>query len=78
MKLNITQKCQVIGTLFLVAVTFVEIMLFLSIFDTSMFGGKGYAIIGTVIIFNIAIWIFGIEYHAIKEHLVEKENGNAD
>jgi len=78
MKLNITQKCQAIGTLFLLAVTGVEITLFLSIFDISMFGGKGYAIIATASIFNGAIWAFATEYHTIKEHLEREENERAN
>lgn len=72
MKFNTTQKCQVIGILFLSAVTGVEITFFLSIFDISMVGGKGYATIATTIIFNMAIWAFATKYHTIKEHL-EKE-----
>lgn len=78
MKLNITQKCRAIGSLFLLAITGVEIALFLSIFDISMFGGKGYAIITTAIIFNIAIWAFATKYQTTKEHLEREENEHTD
>ncbi len=80
MKLNITQKCQIIGigTLFLLAITAVEITLFLSIFNIDVFSGKGFAVIATAIIFNISIWAFATKYQTTKEYLERKENERTD
>jgi len=78
MKLNITQKCQAIGTFFLLAITGVEIASFLSIFSIYMFSGRGFTVAATTIIFNISIWAFTTKYQTIKEHLERKENEHAD
>lgn len=77
MKLNITQKCQAIGSLFLLAITGIEIALFLTIFNPYTFGGIGVVAV-TVIVFNISIWIFAKKYQIIKEYLERKENEHAD
>lgn len=78
MKLNTTQKCQVIGTLFLSAVTGLEAALFLSVFDIYISSGRGFAVIATAYIFNISIWAFATKYQTIKEFLERKENERAD
>lgn len=78
MKFNITQKCQALGTFFLLVVTGIEAALFLSVFDTYTFSGRGFAVIATAVIFNIAIWKFATKYQTIKEFLERKENERTD
>ncbi len=78
MKLNITQKCQTIGILFLLAITGIEAALFLSIFNIYTFSGRGFAVIATTIIFNISIWAFATKYQTTKEYLEREENEHTD
>lgn len=68
MKLNTVQKCHVVGYLFLIVATLVEIVLFYNLFSISTFG-KFVAVVVTSVVFNFAIWFVALKYQTLKEHL---------
>lgn len=68
MKFNSIQKCQLIGYLFLVAITLVEIVLFCNILNVDSIGRKIAASI-IIITFNSSVWIFALKYQTIKRAL---------
>lgn len=68
MKFNTIQKCQLVGYLFLIAITIVEIILLCNILGVSA-TGRIIATIAMVSIFNFSIWSFALKYQIIKRIL---------
>jgi len=71
--MNNTRKSQLIGYLFLIGATILEIILLTSIFDIELFSAKMLGIILTPATFNFAIWCLAIRYNMTREHC-EKES----
>lgn len=72
MKISTRQKCHAIGYLFLMAITLIEMAVYISIFNVDINTGKCYAIFATTSVFNISIWYLAINYQRIKHHLTGK------
>lgn len=68
MKFNAMQKCQLVGYLFLIAITIVEIILLCNILGVST-TGRIIATIVMISIFNFSIWSFALKYQIIKKIL---------
>ncbi len=78
MKLNITQKCQLVGALFLLVVTGIEITTLLYVLDLRLFGRESIGIFGTAIVFNVTVWYFATKYQTTKEYLEKEWNEYTD
>ena len=76
--MNNTRKSQVIGYLFLIGATVLEIVLFCNIFDTEL---NNVEIISTILIptvFNFAIWCLAITYNKTRDHCEQqRKDGNS-
>lgn len=67
MKFKNVQKCYIVGYLFLVMTTLVEIILFYNLFNIHTIE-KFMIVSATVFLFNFAIWFVALKYQTIKEH----------
>ena len=64
MKLDTQKACNLLGTVFFVGITLIEIVMFCNVFNA--FEGNGIrlgAIAITVISFNVALWFFALTYY---------------
>jgi len=75
--MNNTQKSQVIGYLFLVAATMLEICVLKTICNVDLYTGKMITMAITPVIFNFTIWCLAIRYHMTKEHCSHESHRNS-
>lgn len=71
MNIKDTQKTQLIGYLFLIGVTCLEVVVFKNIFGIGLFVPKMIGVILTPALFNLTIWCIAIRYHRTKRRCIE-------